>query len=83
MASVLYDRSPAVFVVTLVTLLAATLFTALRLISKWTVVKKPTSDDWFSILAWLFAVAMSVSIMFGTRVGLGKPDSSEYPRIRC
>jgi hypothetical protein len=74
----LNDRGPAVFVVTLVLIVFATVFTVLRLISKWGVTRKATSDDFVAIMAWVFAVALSVSIMIGTRVGLGKPDSGEH-----
>ena len=73
----LNDRGPAVFVVTVALLVLATVFTVLRIISKWVVVKRPTMDDWFTVLAWVFCVALSVSVMAGTRVGLGKPDASE------
>ncbi|WWC89439.1 uncharacterized protein L201_004363 [Kwoniella dendrophila CBS 6074] len=71
----LSNRSPAVFTVTLVLLVLSTLFTIARLISKWLVVKKRTSDDWVALLAWFFAMAMSVSILIGAKYGLGKADA--------
>lgn len=74
----LSDRGPTVFVVTLVLIVAATVFVVLRLISKWGVTRKATADDYVIIVAWLIAVGLSVSIMIGTRVGLGAPDAGEY-----
>lgn len=74
---VLNDRGPTVFVVTLVIIILATVFVVLRLISKWGVTRKANADDYVIILGWMFAVGLSVSIMIGTRVGLGAPDSGE------
>jgi hypothetical protein len=75
---ILNDRGPAVFVVTLVLVVLATVFTILRLISKWGVTRKATSDDFVALTAWVFAVALSVSILIGTQVGLGEPDSGAW-----
>jgi hypothetical protein len=74
---VVNNRGPTVFVVTLVLIILATVFIVLRLISKWGVTRKATSDDFVAIVAWLFAIGLSVSIMIGTQVGLGAPDSGE------
>jgi hypothetical protein len=74
---VLNNRGPTVFVVTLVIITVATVFVVLRLISKWGVTRKANADDYVIILGWVFAVGLSVSIMIGTRVGLGAPDSGE------
>jgi hypothetical protein len=73
----LSDRGPTVFVVTLVLIVVATVFVVLRLISKWGVTRKANADDYVIIVAWLIAVGLSVSIMIGTRVGLGAPDAGE------
>jgi hypothetical protein len=73
----LNSRGPTVFVVTLVLISLATVFIVLRLISKWGVTRKATSDDFVVIISWLFAIGLSVSIMIGTQVGLGAPDSGE------
>jgi hypothetical protein len=67
-----------VFAVTLVIIIVATVFVVLRLISKWGVTRKANADDYVIIVGWVFAVGLSVSIMIGTRVGLGAPDSGEY-----
>ncbi|GFZ48389.1 hypothetical protein JCM24511_06137 [Saitozyma sp. JCM 24511] len=76
---VLKDRGPAVFVVTLAITIVATVFVVLRLISKWGVTRKANADDYVIIVGWVFAVGLSVSIMIGTRVGLGAPDSEIKP----
>ncbi|RSH80818.1 hypothetical protein EHS25_006987 [Saitozyma podzolica] len=74
------NRGPVVFVVTLVLIIFATVFTVLRLMSKWGVTRKATSDDFVAIVAWVFAVGVAVSIMIGTQVGLGAPDSEILPQ---
>jgi hypothetical protein len=73
----LSDRGPTVFIVTLVLIVVATVFVVLRLISKWGVTRKANADDYVIIVAWLIAVGLSVSIMIGTRFGLGAPDAGE------
>ncbi|RSH94150.1 hypothetical protein EHS25_003953 [Saitozyma podzolica] len=57
----------------------ATLFVVLRLISKWGVTRKSNADVYVIIVGWVFAVGLSVSIMIGTRLGLGAPDSEIRP----
>jgi hypothetical protein len=74
---VLKDRGSTVFVVTLTIISVATVFIVLRIISKWCVTCKANSDDYAIIVGWVFAVGLSVSIMIGTKVGLGAPDSGE------
>jgi hypothetical protein len=65
----LNSRGPTVFAVTLVLVSLATVFIVLRLISKWGVTRKATSDDFVVIISWLFAIGLSVSIMIGHRSG--------------
>jgi hypothetical protein len=74
---ILNNRGQTVFVVTLVLIILATVFMVLRLISKWGVTRKKTADDFVAIIAWIFAIGLSVSTMIGTQVGLGAPDSGE------
>jgi hypothetical protein len=70
-----YDsRGPLVLAVSAATLACCTVFTLLRLISRFGVVKKPMWDDYFIILAWLLAFGTSFSICYGTTVGLGKHE---------
>lgn len=47
------NRGPAVLIVTVVVLSITTVFTALRLISRFGVVKRVRSDDYMIILAWV------------------------------
>ena len=47
------NRGPAVLAVTTAVWVVATLFVALRLISRAGVVKRVTWDDYFIILAWV------------------------------
>lgn len=49
----LHSRASTVFDVTLVLCVFATVFVALRLISKWGIVKRNNSDDVFTIIAWV------------------------------
>ncbi len=74
---ILNDRGPTVFAVTLVVITVATVFVVLRLISKWGVSRKANVDDYVIVVGCVFAVGLSVSIMIGTTVGLGAPDSGE------
>ena len=62
---------------TLAIIIVATVFLVLRLVSKWGVTRKANADDYVVIVGWIFAVGLSVSIMIGTHVGLGAPDSGE------
>ncbi|WVQ84257.1 hypothetical protein IAT38_006409 [Cryptococcus sp. DSM 104549] len=69
------SRETAVFTVTLVVSVLATVFTGLRMLSKGWIVRRFTSDDWFTVLAWVFSLGVSVSAMIGARNGLGRVDS--------
>ncbi|BEJ14309.1 hypothetical protein CspHIS471_0400760 [Cutaneotrichosporon sp. HIS471] len=71
----LADRSGSVLVVSAIFLGIATLFTVLRCISKFGIRKRVDTDDLVTILAWLFTVALCISIIFGATVGVGKPDA--------
>jgi hypothetical protein len=77
----LEDRGPTVFVVSLILIILATVFVILRIISKWGVTRKANADDYFTIVAWLLALGLAVSIMIGTTVGLGSPDSRKPSSI--
>jgi hypothetical protein len=41
--------------------------------------RKSTGDDLVVILAWVFVVGLSTTIMFGSTVGLGKVDAEILP----
>ncbi|WRT66766.1 uncharacterized protein IL334_003729 [Kwoniella shivajii] len=65
------DRSRQIFVVSLAVTILATTFVALRIISKTWVVRKVMWDDYITVLAWFFFMALSIAIMIGTHSGLG------------
>lgn len=73
------QRSETVFIVTTTTFALATIFVVSRLISRFALVKSRTWDDWFIILAWLFAFGVSFSIDWGTTKGLGRKDENIKP----
>lgn len=68
------DRGPAVFAVTTATLVLATIFVAGRLVSRIGIVRHVSWDDYIIVLAWFFAVGLSITIDIGTRKGLGRHD---------
>jgi hypothetical protein len=51
----------------------------MRLVSKLWLVRKPTWDDFVVCVAWVLAVGLSSTIMFGSTVGLGKVDVEILP----
>ncbi|KAH8645570.1 hypothetical protein BGZ60DRAFT_257601 [Tricladium varicosporioides] len=51
----------------------------LRLISRLALIRRATLDDFFIVVAWLIALAMSIAICLGTHYGLGKHD--QYIRL--
>lgn len=70
------DRGPAVFAVTTATLVLATIFVAGRLVSRIGIVRHVSWDDYIIVLAWVFAVGLSITIDIGTRRGLGRHDAN-------
>lgn len=72
-------RGPAVLAVTAATLVCCTVFVVLRLISRFGVVRKPSYDDYFMILAWALAFGTSFTICYGTSVGLGRHEDYVPP----
>lgn len=69
------DRGPAVFAVTTATLIICSLFVAARLYTRIAIVRQFTHDDWFILLAWALAFAVSLTIDLGTKHGLGRHDA--------
>ncbi|KAI0473018.1 major facilitator superfamily domain-containing protein [Xylariaceae sp. FL0804] len=68
------DRGPAVFAVTTATLVLASVFVAARLACRVAIVRHVSWDDYFIIVAWVLALALSFTIDLGTRTGLGRHD---------
>lgn len=78
------SRGPAVLAVCVSTLACATIFTALRLISRLAVVGRVGPDDYLVVIAWILAFATSFTLSFGTGFGLGShewdiPDENIVP----
>ena len=65
----------SVSAVVLALIIVTTVFTVLRIISKLGITRKATADDFVAIVAWALDVGLSVTIMVGTKFGLGAPDS--------
>ncbi|KAF2490913.1 MFS general substrate transporter [Lophium mytilinum] len=68
------SRGPVVLGVTTATIVCATVFVVLRLISRIGIVRRVGWDDHFIILAWVLAFGTSFSICYGTSVGLGRHE---------
>ncbi|KAM3086943.1 hypothetical protein ACMFMG_001059 [Clarireedia jacksonii] len=75
----LQSRGNTVFVVTTVTIILSSTFVAARLVSRFAIVKSKTWDDWFIIIAWIVAFALSFAIDYGTAKGLGRHDVDIKP----
>ncbi|KAL2152655.1 hypothetical protein VTH82DRAFT_5839 [Thermothelomyces myriococcoides] len=73
------DRGPAVFAVTTVTLVMATLFVVARMVTRLCIVRRWAIDDFVMTLAWLFAVTLSLTINVGVNYGLGRHDRNINP----
>lgn len=68
------DRGPAVFAVTLSTLVVASVFVGARLLCRQFIVKNISWDDRMMLLAWVLAFGLAFTICFGTTKGLGRYD---------
>ncbi|KAJ4155719.1 hypothetical protein LMH87_000953 [Akanthomyces muscarius] len=74
------NRGPAVFAVTVITLVIASVFVFARMACRWFIVKKVTWGDRIMMLAWLIAFFLSFTVALGTFNGLGKYDADIDPR---
>ncbi|KAH6695940.1 hypothetical protein BKA61DRAFT_563689 [Leptodontidium sp. MPI-SDFR-AT-0119] len=54
----------------------------LRLISRLALLRRATLDDFFIVVAWLIALAMSIVMCLATHYGLGKHDQYIHPERR-
>lgn len=70
------DRGPAVFAVTISTLVVGTIFFIARIVCRTTIVGRVSWDDYFIILAWVLAAALTTSIDLGVNFGLGRHDAN-------
>lgn len=73
------DRGSAVQVATIVTIVMAFMFVALRMISRIFITKHTTWDDYIMVIAWLIAFGGSLVILFATQLGLGLIDADLKP----
>ncbi|KAK0739922.1 major facilitator superfamily domain-containing protein [Apiosordaria backusii] len=80
------DRGPAVLAVTAATLILASVFVAARMVSRIGIVRRFGADDYIMVLAWLITLFLSLSIIFGTKKGLGRHGKNiedwELPGLR-
>ncbi|KAK0671757.1 major facilitator superfamily domain-containing protein [Cercophora samala] len=80
------DRGPAVLAVTAATLILASVFVAARMVSRIGIVRRFGADDYIIVLAWLITLFLSLSIIFGTKRGLGRHgdqvEAWEMPGLR-
>lgn len=65
-------RGPVVLGVSAATLALCSVFVALRLISRFLVVRRPGWDDYTMLLAWIIAFGASFSLCYGATKGLGR-----------
>ncbi|KAL2867866.1 putative MFS monosaccharide transporter [Aspergillus lucknowensis] len=68
------DRRPEVLVVSIVFFFLATIFVALRFVSRIWIVRRLTLPDYLMLLAWLLDFAFSFALFYATKKGLGLHD---------
>ncbi|KAM3509299.1 hypothetical protein MY11210_006392 [Beauveria gryllotalpidicola] len=73
------NRGPAVFAVTVVTLIIASIFVFARMACRFLLIKNVTWGDRIMMLAWLIAFFLSFTVALGTFNGLGKHDADIDP----
>ncbi|XWW95961.1 hypothetical protein V2A60_003930 [Cordyceps javanica] len=80
------NRGPAVFAVTVITLVIASVFVFARMACRFFIVRKVTWGDRIMMLAWLIALFLSFTVALGTFNGLGKYDADidarDLPTLR-
>ncbi|PLB33494.1 putative MFS monosaccharide transporter [Aspergillus candidus] len=70
------DRRPEVLVVSIVFFLIATVFVALRFVSRVYIVRRLSLHDYVMLLAWVIDFAFSFSLFYATSKGLGLHDTA-------
>ncbi|ELR03139.1 hypothetical protein VC83_08477 [Pseudogymnoascus destructans] len=73
------DRRQAMQVATTVTIVVAFVFVALRMISRISITRRTTLDDYMMIIAWIIAFGGSLTILLAARKGLGLMDAELKP----
>ncbi|KAM0715452.1 hypothetical protein Q7P37_008950 [Cladosporium fusiforme] len=75
----LQGRSAPVMAVSIALLVIATVFVFFRMLSRAAIVKKVATDDYSMVIAWIIAVGMTMSVIWGTRYGLGRHQENIPP----
>ncbi|KAI2785709.1 hypothetical protein POX_h09467 [Penicillium oxalicum] len=78
------SRQPATLGVSITVFVLATIFVALRFVSRILIVRKVGLHDYVMLLAWVIDFGFSFSLFYSTKYGLGLhssdiPDQDEYP----
>ncbi|KAL2833348.1 major facilitator superfamily domain-containing protein [Aspergillus cavernicola] len=68
------DRRPEVLVVSIIFFLLATIFVALRFVSRIWIVRRVAIHDYLMLLAWLIDLGFSFALFYATSQGLGLHD---------
>ncbi|KAE8351420.1 major facilitator superfamily domain-containing protein [Aspergillus coremiiformis] len=76
------DRRPVVLVVSIVFFVVASVFVALRFVSRVFIVKRVGLHDYLMLLAWVIDFGFSFSLFYATSKGLGLHDDAIDPQDR-
>ncbi|KAL4875003.1 major facilitator superfamily domain-containing protein [Aspergillus karnatakaensis] len=68
------DRRPEILVVSIVFFVLATIFVALRFVSRIWIVRRLALHDYLMLLAWLIDFGFSFALFYATKKGLGLHD---------
>lgn len=72
-------RAAPVLAVSIALLVLATVFVFFRMVSRAAIVKKVAMDDYFMVVAWIIAFGLTMSVIWGTRYGLGRHEENIPP----
>lgn len=65
-------RAAPVLAVSVALIVLASIFVFFRMVSRGAIVKKIALDDYFMMIAWCIAFGLTMSVIWGTRYGLGR-----------
>lgn len=74
-----HDRRSVVHVATIVTIIMAFVFVALRMISRIFITRHTTWDDYTMVIAWLIAFGGSLTVLLAVETGFGLMDVDLKP----
>jgi fucose permease len=72
-------RAAPVLAVSVALIVLATVFVFFRMVSRGAIVKKIALDDYFMMIAWCIAFGLTMSVIWGTRYGLGRHQENIPP----